>query len=399
MKIYRRTYNVKGRLCTAKTWSLLYSIGGVRFHQSLHTRDRRAAELIAGDIVRRAELKRAGIVDPFGESTERSVAQHLKDFLTTIRAHGVVEKYLIEREGHLHTFFETAKVRKIADIDLTRASHWLNEEQRRGLSPRSVNARRAALKQFTKWLVTTRRAAFDPLETLRVLNEEADRRRVRRALTPEEAGRLVEAARTRAIARAGRLHPKAKPERRERAERTLAKMTRLGEARALVYLLALGTGLRRGELRRLRWCDVDLERGRVTVTAASAKSRREQSVDLHPRLVETLASARPADASPTDTVVPARAFPSIRTFDADLEAAGIEKTDDEGRVVDFHALRHTFVTWLARSGASMRTTQALARHASVTTTERYCDLHLFDLRGVVGRLPLPSSTLAWAAFA
>jgi hypothetical protein len=37
----------------------------------------------------------------------------------------------------------------------------------------------------------------------------------------------------------------------------------------------------------------------------------------------------------------------------------------------------------------MRTTQALARHASVTTTERYCDLHLFDLRGTVGRLPLP----------
>jgi hypothetical protein len=37
----------------------------------------------------------------------------------------------------------------------------------------------------------------------------------------------------------------------------------------------------------------------------------------------------------------------------------------------------------------MRSTQALARHASVATTERYCDLHLFDLRGAVRNLPLP----------
>jgi integrase len=290
---------------------------------------------------------------------------------------------------HLRTFFAAAKVKKIADIDLTRASHWLNEEKARGLAARSANARRAALKHFTGWLVTTRRAAFDPLETLRVLNEEAGRRRVRRALTPEEAARLVEAARTRAVARAGPPHPKAKPEKRERLARTLAKMTALGEARALVYLLALGTGLRRGELRRLRWCDMDLERAVLTVPAASAKSRKSQTLDLHPRLVEALTAARGAGTLPTALVVPAGAFPNITSFDLDLAAAGIPKRDGEGRVVDFHALRHTAITWASASGASTRVVQAIARHKSIRTTERYVDLRLFDTRATVAKMPLP----------
>jgi integrase len=48
------------------------------------------------------------------------------------------------------------------------------------------------------------------------------------------------------------------------------RLLALGDARALLYTLALGTGLRRGELQQLRWADLDLERGLVTVTAASA---------------------------------------------------------------------------------------------------------------------------------
>ncbi len=133
--------------------------------------------------------------------------------------------------------------------------------------------------------------------------------------------------------------------------------------------------------------------GDAALRASSAKSRREQVVPLHSGLVATLASSRPVGASPTDLVVPAGAFPSIRTFWADLEAAKIAREDDEGRVVDFHALRTTFVSWLAMNGAHPRVAQALARHASVETTmARYTDLALVDLRGSVERLPLPAAS-------
>jgi integrase len=78
-----------------------------------------------------------------------------------------------------------------------------------------------------------------------------------------------------------------------------------------------------------------------------------------------------------------------REHNRDLAAAGIAKTD-EGRTVDFHALRHTAITWAAASGAPTRVIQAVARHASIRTTERYTDLRLFDVKGAIGRMPLPS---------
>jgi integrase len=391
MRIFQREWTTpSGETQRGRTYWAQYSVGGRRYYHSLRTRDKRAAELIAADHLRRAELRRAGVADPFGTAKDRPLEQHLAEFETTLRARGVVEKYVKSRMACLRALVGHAGAKKIGDLDLAKASAWLNELRESGLSARSVNVRYQAARQFGIWLVRTRRAQFDPFEGLAPLNEAEDRRHVRRALTPDEATRLLEATLARALARAGHPHPKALPERRARSERTRAKMATLGETRALIYLLAMGTGLRRGELRRLRWCDVDLERGRVTIPAASAKSRRAQAVDLHPRLVEALRATRPLVARPTATVLPPRSMPNSVTFDADLEAAGIPKLDAEGRVVDFHALRTTFISWLGMTGAHPRMAQALARHASIETTMgTYTDLRLFDMKGTVERLPLP----------
>jgi integrase len=60
--------------------------------------------------------------------------------------------------------------------------------------------------------------------------------------------------------------------------------------------------------------------------------------------------------------------------------------------MDFHALRTTFVSWLAMTGAHPKAAQTLARHASIETTmERYTDLTLVNLKGAVDRLPLPEA--------
>ena len=89
-------------------------------------------------------------------------------------------------------------------------------------------------------------------------------------------------------------------------------------------------------------------------------------------------------------MVPARLHPTTRTFHADLKAAGIALKDADGRVVDFHALRTTFVSWLNMTGAHPRTAQALARHSSIELTMgAYSDVRLLDLRAAIDRLPLP----------
>jgi integrase len=58
----------------------------------------------------------------------------------------------------------------------------------------------------------------------------------------------------------------------------------------------------------------------------------------------------------------------LRAFQADCEAAKIPQWDASKRVVDFHALRHTFITSLAKSGVHPKTAQMLARHSTITLT-------------------------------
>ena len=67
--------------------------------------------------------------------------------------------------------------------------------------------------------------------------------------------------------------------------------------------------------------------------------------------------------------------------------------DREGQQADFHALRHTFLSRLGRSGASATVMQRLARHSTVgLTLDRYTHAGLFDLQTAVEKLPpLPST--------
>jgi len=72
----------------------------------------------------------------------------------------------------------------------------------------------------------------------------------------------------------------------------------------------------------------------------------------------------------------------------DLTAADIDYEDDEGRVADFHALRHTFISNLARAGVHPRNAQALARHSTIDLTMNvYTHVAMADLHDDVESLP------------
>ena len=89
--------------------------------------------------------------------------------------------------------------------------------------------------------------------------------------------------------------------------------------------------------------------------------------------------------------------PTIRVFNRDLLAAGLArlddegnvvKTDDRGRTLDLHALRHTFGTHLSKAGVPPRTAQAAMRHSRIDLTMNvYTDPRLLDVAGAVAALP------------
>jgi len=70
--------------------------------------------------------------------------------------------------------------------------------------------------------------------------------------------------------------------------------------------------------------------------------------------------------------------------DSDFLAA----IDASGRVVDFHANRHTYITQLMQSGANVKVVQELARHSTPELTlNRYSHIGLHDTSAALNALP------------
>ena len=71
-----------------------------------------------------------------------------------------------------------------------------------------------------------------------------------------------------------------------------------------------------------------------------------------------------------------------------FKGAPLADADGSGRVVDFHALRHTFITRLARSGVVPAVAKSLARHSTIVLTmDHYTHTLIGDERAALDRLP------------
>jgi hypothetical protein len=75
-----------------------------------------------------------------------------------------------------------------------------------------------------------------------------------------------------------------------------------------------------------------------------------------------------------------------------MQVSAVLNRDDRGRRADFHSLRHSYGTLLAKSGVAPRMAMALMRHTDMRLTMNvYTDPRIFDLAGAVEKLP----TLQW----
>jgi integrase len=160
----------------------------------------------------------------------------------------------------------------------------------------------------------------------------------------------------------------------------------------MFYLLAVSTGLRRKELASLTVGNLHLDvipSPYVELSGRDTKNGRGAHLPLRPDVVAELRCylADLGDDLPLDRPLFKRP-PTIRVFDADCQAAGIDKTDARGRVVDIYALRTTFCTHVAVAGVHPRVAQQAMRHSRMELTNQYyTDPILLDVAGAVNSLP------------
>ncbi len=391
-------------------------------------RDEQVAQKVLSDIQTKVEKVRAGVITPkqieTAEQATRPIGQHVEEYLDHLKAKRVRGRktsahYRRNVEGRLRRLIDECGFRKVTDIMAEAVGRWLEEAEEADLAARTRNEYLGTMTAFCNWLKRTHRLPANPLAGMQKADQLNDRRHVRRALTVDEVGRLLRAARLRPIAEVGRKSiPLPEDDRCGRSSWTFeplmadnfeacyergldrlvdtlerqAGLENLGWQRALFYLLAVSTGLRRKELSSLTVGTLHLDvvpSPYVELSGRDTKNGQGAHLPLRPdvvaelrRYLTDLGDDLPLDRPLFDSP------PTIRIFDADCQAAGIGKTDARGRVVDIHALRTTFCTHLAVAGVHPRVAQQAMRHSRMElTTQFYTDPILLDVAGAVNSLP------------
>lgn len=317
----------------------------------------------------RANLVKWGMIDGRSASQMQPLSDHLADF----------RRSLMDRTEPEHAQLVADRAERIvtacgfvfySDISRDLVERYL-ADRRAGVGDegsighQTHNFYVQAIKQFCKWMVDSDRATENAARNIRrVKVTDKDERR---ALTDAELQKLI------TTAAAGPV--------RYRFD---------GRSRAMLYLAATYTGLRASELAVLTPKNFDLsgEVPTVTIKAADEKARRGAVLPLHPTLHAELREwIEHFDAD--DRLWPGRWAENRygnKLIKFDLEAAEIPFRTDAGKI-DFHALRHTFCTRLANSGATTREVMDLARHTTAAMSMRYTHATMYDLASAIGAVP------------
>lgn len=345
-----------GRRRRSRHWYGQYTDeNGKIIRKSLRVTDKKLAQVILGQFVRKVELARAGIIDPFEAHQERPLAEHVADWEACLRASGTSDHQVRQATRCVRRVCAGCKFDRLADVSASAIQVFVarlrHGNDRDALSIRTRNFYLQMVRQFFRWLVIDRRITVSPVTHLRGQNEGTDRRHARRPLTPGELRRLVAAA--------------------ESSRGSQGGLT--GPDRAALYLTAAATGLRARELASLTPASFDLTSSPPVVAVAAGYSKNRKPVlqpipaALAPTLSAFLAN-RPAEKPVWNSRWWKRSAEVIRY---DLAAAGIPYVvsgPDCPLFADFHSLRHTYVALLCQAGVSLKQAMQLARHSDPKLT-------------------------------
>lgn len=218
----------------------------------------------------------------------------------------------------------------------------------RGLSPATAARRRAAVRQFYRFVLGEGWRADDPSRRVEAPKKG---RSLPKVLSREEMDRLIAAA----------------------SARDGAQGLRLG----CMVELAYASGLRISELTGLTLAALARDPAYLIVKGKGGKERLAPLNETARVAVKAYLEVRPQFLPPKDKANP-WLFPSRgkggritpRRFAQLLDEAAADAGIDPARVSP-HVLRHAFATHLLEGGADLRVVQKLLGHADIATTQIY----------------------------
>ena len=212
------------------------------------------------------KLVKYGLLSQSQLEKSKTVQMHLADFIqyqTDQATKGKLQDSQVQLlNSRLSRMLKACKFTYARDINGNKIDKWITKMYQTKLSAKSCNHYLQAMKQFCKWLCDNNRLQDNPVTTLKPIRLNSENTEQRRALTKDEITRLLTYT--------------------MQSEKKHHKLT--GRERALVYRIALETGLRHNEIRTLRRGDLDLENLSVTVRDVNAKNSKTDTLPIRPGL-------------------------------------------------------------------------------------------------------------------
>lgn len=157
----------------------------------------------------------------------------------------------------------------------------------------------------------------------------------------------------------------------ERKRLETAFKARDGDFISVMTKLSLLTGLRRGEVFKVEWADIDFDKKLIHVRATKAKSGKDRYVPMNNKTLSLLKAWRIKSGHRTGLLFRTRTGSRYQDIKRHWK-----KLMSEAEISDFrfHDCRHDFCSCLVMNGIDLYAVKELAGHSTITVTERYAHL-------------------------
>ena len=325
---------------------------------------REQAQVILGDVARG--------IDPVAERRKQK-ASTLRGFITDVYGPWVETN---RKTGKASTkrlvacFFDELGAKRLPEITPWLVEKWRTKRRKQGRADATINRDVVALKAAINKAVEWGYIDANPISRTKPLK--VDENSEPRYLTKDEEARLRQA-----------LIERDEQAREARCRGNVWKKARgytpLPEFEGAftdymrpMVLLAINTGMRRGELFSLTWEDIKLgEQPSVAIRGPGAKSAQTRHVPLNAEAVQALTDWR--ECSGHDSGLVFRSRTGERLDNVNKAWKGIQKL---AGLADFrfHDMRHHFASRLVMAGVDLNTVRELLGHADLKMTLRYAHL-------------------------
>lgn len=360
--IFKKSYytTVKGK--RVKRFARKYSYKFKNEHGEWQTKqgttDKALTQRMAAAQEYEVDQRRRGNFNPYEAPRQEPLEDHLSAYRRFLEAKDRCADHVERTIARIQAIFDACGFTKIEHLSAYNATdkvgQFLTKKRRasggKKIGNRTSNYYLTAIGAFCRWAARQQRMPPSPIAFMEKLNTETDDTRSRRVISQKQFDKLLAAA--------------------ERGPVT-HKLT--GPDRAWLYVISAYSGLRASELAGLtpKSFKLDVDPPGITVRALTTKNRENVHQPLPPELVKPLRQYLQGH-DPDERLWPGgwnrRAAEMLRV---DLKTAGIPYETDDG-IFDFHCLRVTYVTNLAKIVPNAKIVQTLARHSTIVLT-----MHLY----------------------